>query len=131
MGRGLVTEMEASMRVPDTQFATTADNVNVAYQVFGEGPIDVVYAQGPIGGLVDRLAPDIPLLSGEVAYAIEHADAVHLSDVVLRRTSLGSAGHPGPAALERAATIMAERLGWSDERRAQEIALVEEIYPRY
>jgi glycerol-3-phosphate dehydrogenase len=57
------------------------------------------------------------------------ASAVHLSDAVLRRTSLGSAGHPGKAALERAADIMAARLGWSAAARAAEIVATDAAYP--
>jgi glycerol-3-phosphate dehydrogenase len=80
-------------------------------------------------GLIDRLAPGCPLLTGEVAYAVEFGATVHLSDVVMRRLPLGSAGHPGPEAIARAAEIMGERLNWSPERRAEEIAAVERLYP--
>ena len=80
-------------------------------------------------GLTDRLAPGCAILAGEVAYAVEFGAAVHLSDVVLRRLPLGNAGHPGQEALTRAADIMGERMNWSPERRAEEIAAVERIYP--
>ena len=80
-------------------------------------------------GLTERLAPGCPILTGEVAYAVEFGATVHLSDVVMRRLPLGSAGHPGTAAITRAAEIMGERLNWSPERRAEEIAAVEKIYP--
>jgi glycerol-3-phosphate dehydrogenase len=80
-------------------------------------------------GLLDRLSTGTPVLCGEIAYAVDSAAAVHLSDAVLRRTPLGSAGHPGREALTRAADIMGQKLGWDAERRAEEIALVEDIYP--
>ena len=79
--------------------------------------------------LVGRLAASSPVLGGEVAYATEHSSAVRLSDAVLRRTSLGSTGHPGREALTRAADIMGSSLGWTPERVAAEMALVEERYP--
>jgi len=79
--------------------------------------------------LTDRLAPGCPILAGEVAYAVEFGAAVHLSDVVLRRLPLGNAGHPGKEALTRAADIMGDRMNWSPERHAEEIAAVERIYP--
>ena len=31
------------MEIPDTQYAVTPDGVYIAYQVFGDGPIDVVW----------------------------------------------------------------------------------------
>jgi glycerol-3-phosphate dehydrogenase len=58
----------------------------------------------------------------EVTHAVEHEMAVHLQDVVLRRTGLGSGSHPGMPALEQAARAMQNLCGWSEERRAAEIA---------
>lgn len=78
---------------------------------------------------LDRLTDDAAVLRGEVAYAVDHAQARRLADAVLRRTPLGSAGHPGRPALERAADVMAGKLGWSADRRASEIAAVEAVYP--
>jgi glycerol-3-phosphate dehydrogenase len=79
-------------------------------------------------GLLERLVPHLPILAGEIAYAAVHAQALHLSDAVMRRTPLGSAGHPGRPALERAAGILAPRLAWSNERTAAEIRTVESTY---
>jgi len=80
-------------------------------------------------GLADRLSPDVPVLAGEIAYAVDRAGARRLADAVLRRTALGAAGHPGRVALDRASAVMANRLGWEIERRAEELAAVEAIYP--
>jgi glycerol-3-phosphate dehydrogenase len=79
-------------------------------------------------GLLNRLDSTTPVLEGEVSYAVGQLSAVRLSDVVLRRTPLGSAGHPGRPALERAARLMGRLLGWSEGRMAQEIAAVEARY---
>lgn len=61
-------------------------------------------------------------LQGSVAeqtrVAVREEMAVHLTDVVLRRTALGTAGPPAPEELEAAASAMAAALGW-DERRAR------------
>jgi glycerol-3-phosphate dehydrogenase len=76
-----------------------------------------------------RRIPDSVVLAAEIAYAVEHADARHLSDVVLRRTPLGAVGHPGPDALAAAADVMGDRLAWTPAQRAEEIAGVERRYP--
>ncbi len=76
-------------------------------------------------GRAERLGAATPVLAGEIGYAIATGSAVRLTDVVLRRTPLGAAGHPGRAALERAGGIMAAAYGWTPERLAEEIALVE------
>jgi glycerol-3-phosphate dehydrogenase len=80
-------------------------------------------------GLLERLSADTPLLAAEIAYAAGEAHAVHLTDAVLRRTPLGSAGHPGRPALEAAARVMADACGWTPETTAAELAAVEAIYP--
>lgn len=79
-------------------------------------------------GLLDRVSPGTPILSGAIAYAVEHEAAVRLSDVVFRRTPIGSAGRPCAEALERVATLMGDRLGWTVERRAAELAGLETDY---
>jgi len=78
---------------------------------------------------MERIQAHSPVLAAEIAYAATNAQAHHLSDAVLRRTALGSAGHPGRGALECAATVMARTLGWTDEQRTAELALVDAIYP--
>jgi glycerol-3-phosphate dehydrogenase len=79
-------------------------------------------------GMTHRLANDVPVLAGEVAYAVRAGHAWRLSDIVFRRTPLGSAGHPGRAALEHAAAIMGNLLKWTPERREHELREVEERF---
>lgn len=79
-------------------------------------------------GLLSRLDGGTPMLEGEIAYAAAKAQAVHLTDAVLRRTPLGSAGHPGPRALTRAAEIMGATLGWTPDQRQAECHAVEAVY---
>jgi glycerol-3-phosphate dehydrogenase len=61
----------------------------------------------------------------EIVHAIREEMAVRLADVVFRRTDLATGGHPGPAALQEAATLAARELGWDERRRRDEIAEVE------
>jgi glycerol-3-phosphate dehydrogenase len=62
-----------------------------------------------------------PYLRAEVAYAVTHEDALHVEDVLLRRTRLfiESAGS-GTAAAAEVSAIMGRLLGWSRRRRAAE-----------
>ena len=79
--------------------------------------------------LLHRLRPGLPVLAGEIDYVALNAQAVHLGDAVLRRTPLGSAGHPGADALAAAAAVMAARFHWPAERLADEVRQVEAVYP--
>ena len=78
--------------------------------------------------LAQPLGAACPVLRAEIAFAVREEMAVHLSDALLRRTDAGSAGHPGADALESAARVMGDILGWSDDRRREEIAAVERVY---
>jgi len=79
-------------------------------------------------GALARVAADSPVIEGEVIYAVREAAAVRLDDVVFRRTPLGSAGDPGQEAIARCADLMARECGWTDARRAEEIALVRDRF---
>jgi glycerol-3-phosphate dehydrogenase len=96
---------------------------------YGTEASDVV-RHGLATGTLEPLTGGAPVLSAEIGYAVDHAQARRLADAVLRRTAIGAAGHPGAAALERAATVMAEKLGWTADRRVKEIEAVEAVYPR-
>jgi glycerol-3-phosphate dehydrogenase len=74
------------------------------------------------------LGAKCPVLRAEIVFAVREEMAVHLTDALLRRTDAGSAGHPGADAVENAASVMGDILGWNDERRREEIAAVERVY---
>ena len=74
------------------------------------------------------LAPGSPAIGAEVVHAIRNESAVHLSDVVMRRTTLGAAGYPGDAIVTSAANIAARELAWTPDQTAQEISSVRSIF---
>jgi glycerol-3-phosphate dehydrogenase len=76
-----------------------------------------------VGGTTTSLA--------EVAWAIEHEMAQSLSDVVFRRTGLGTAGDPGVPALTETAAYMQQMLGWSHKRTGEELHGVEQELGRF
>jgi glycerol-3-phosphate dehydrogenase len=51
-----------------------------------------------------------------------------LADIVIRRTPLGALGYPGDDALANAAAMVGAELGWTEERRLEEIAAVKRFY---
>jgi glycerol-3-phosphate dehydrogenase len=65
-----------------------------------------------------------------VIHAIRKEQALDLSSVVLRRTEVGSAGHPGRDCLEKIAAILAEELEWNEARTHAEVNELEEMYER-
>jgi glycerol-3-phosphate dehydrogenase len=70
----------------------------------------------PLGG-----AP--AYLRAEVAYAASHEGVLHLEDVMLHRTRLVyEQADRGLGAIDEIADLVAERLSWSAERKAAEVA---------
>ena len=67
-------------------------------------------------------------LKAEVDYLIQEEMACTLSDIVLRRTGLGSAECPSRKILAEIAAVMAAILDWDEERKKKEI---EDVLCRY
>lgn len=65
---------------------------------------------------------DTDTVMAELTHAVQQEMAIHLQDVILRRTNMGSGAHPGQTAVAQAAQGMQSLLGWTDERRGNEIA---------
>ncbi len=72
-------------------------------------------------GPVEPLESDPSLTRAEVAYFAEHEQAVHLVDVVLRRTNLAFVGGVTIDLLDELADVLAGVLDWTTEERADEV----------
>jgi glycerol-3-phosphate dehydrogenase len=55
-------------------------------------------------------------IGAQVVWAVRNEMALHLTDVVFRRTDLASAGDPGRSAISEAAQIMGAEMGWTSRR---------------
>ena len=63
-----------------------------------------------------------------VAHAIRDEMALTLSDVVIRRTGLGAAGKPADSVVTDVAGRMQNVLGWSEQRKTQELDALRRFY---
>lgn len=83
---------------------------------------------GEIAALeADRpLHPDHPYTEADVLQAVRREDANHAIDVLARRLTLALVDRKAAReAAPRVIELMAAELGWDDERRTAELALVE------
>ena len=78
--------------------------------------------------LGEQLSKDPLLIAAEVVYFIQEEMARKLSDVIFRRTDLGTAECPPAILIDRVSHLMAQELGWDDERTRQE---KQEVMQRY
>ncbi len=66
-------------------------------------------------------APDY--LAAEVVHAVAAEGALHLDDVLTRRTRISiETAHRGVATADRVAELMSRELGWDEERTGREVA---------
>ncbi|HOX16555.1 MAG TPA: glycerol-3-phosphate dehydrogenase/oxidase, partial [Smithellaceae bacterium] len=76
--------------------------------------------------LAEKLNADGEILA-EVTYAIHNEMARTLSDIVMRRTGIGTLGNPGDDVLQRVAALAARELNWDAERIKREILLTTDL----
>ncbi len=72
-----------------------------------------------------QLATPLPgvanVIAGEVIHAVREEMAFKLSDVIMRRIELGSAGYPDDETVHAVADLMARELHWTTDQKTQEI----------
>jgi glycerol-3-phosphate dehydrogenase len=69
-------------------------------------------------------------IMAQVVYAIENEMAIKLTDILFRRTGLGTLGHPGKDALKKIADTAGLILGWDQDRKNSEIAEAEKLFKK-
>ncbi len=80
--------------------------------------------------LARPLVADRPALAAQVVHAVQREMALHVEDVVFRRTHLGLETADFDRAIYRVAALMRAELGWDDERQAAEIRRARAIRAR-
>ena len=63
-------------------------------------------------------------IQAQVVYAVRNEMARTLSDIVMRRTGIGTLGNPGEEVLRKVADVAARELRWDKEKTEKEIAAV-------
>jgi len=78
--------------------------------------------------LAEQIDVNLPVTKAEIVHAIRHEMALTLTDVIQRRTELGATGLPSVSTLQSCAELMANELGWSFDRQAQEVESLVQSY---
>lgn len=103
--------------------------VDLALRKLGREPIRCRTAEEPLPGASLTGQPAVPpALPSQVLQAIRSEMAQTLIDVVVRRTGLGAAGHPGTEVALECARTMQKELNWSEDRVSRELADLKKFY---
>lgn len=103
------------------RYGVTEDEITRLLHRYGSETTDILdlAASDP---LLAACLPSGPYLGAEVHFAVENEAALHIEDVLIRRTNLSVESRDrGTEAAGVVASIMAPLLGWDDETIAREI----------
>lgn len=107
---------------------SSADQIRRLVRCYGTGHAALLRLMEQEPALGTSLSDSCPVTCAEIAHAVRHEMAIHLSDALIRRTDAGSAGHPGADAVAAAAQVMASELGWDSPRMRDEMEAVDRFY---
>ncbi|WP_181439517.1 glycerol-3-phosphate dehydrogenase/oxidase [Curtobacterium sp. MCBD17_032] len=113
------TDGQRALWIKSHRDGLASETVDRLLDRYGTRAAEVVDAL--VTGPVEPLESDGTLTRAEVRYFAEHEQAVHLVDVVLRRTNLAFVGGVTIDLLDELADVMADALGWTAEERADEV----------
>jgi glycerol-3-phosphate dehydrogenase len=112
----------------DVQSQLTAETQQHLVAAYGNRRQQVLDLTARKPDWLRRLSGTSPVVAAELVHAARHEMVVHLADAVIRRTPLGALGFPGEGVVADAAAIVGQELGWSEERRRDEVADVRGFY---
>ena len=100
--------------------------INHLKKEYGSRYKEVMELHHPNNEQLQPLAPDTQVTAAEILYAVRYEMALHLADILLRRTALAATECPQDDVIKRAADIAGKELGWTEKIRQQEINQVKE-----
>jgi glycerol-3-phosphate dehydrogenase len=70
-------------------------------------------------------------LKSEIIYAIRNEMAVKLSDIIVRRTDIGTSKFPGDLTIDQCSKIMGKELLWTDNKILEEANQVKKMFENF
>jgi glycerol-3-phosphate dehydrogenase len=116
---------ELAGRYPQFADAQAALRLVQLYGTAASGILDLAATDATLGA---RIAPSVPVLRAEIVHAVRTEMALTLTDVVVRRTALGAAGHPGGDVAGACADLLQAECRWPADRRTREIEALNSFY---
>ncbi|MCL1864214.1 MAG: glycerol-3-phosphate dehydrogenase/oxidase [Spirochaetes bacterium] len=102
------------------------DTVNYLARIYGTEIDNMLSVIHKDKSMAKPLTQEGEILA-QVVYAVKNEMAFKLTDILFRRTGLGTLGHPGKKALNTIADLAGKLLSWSAARKKEEIAEAEKL----
>ena len=117
---GLAAVQPAAGRLAE-DYGVSRETVEHLLGRYGTLAEEVLHLTRADPGLARPLAEGHPYLRAEVVYAVTHEDALHVDDVLVRRTRLFiESADSGTTAAADVSSIMGRLLGWNRRKRTSE-----------
>lgn len=91
---------------------------------YGEAASEILEIARQQPELASSIPGESAMVQSEIVYCALQEQAMHLSDVIFRRTGIGGCGLPANESLECCAVIMARYRGWDDRETKRQIQRV-------
>ena len=91
------------------------------HELYGSLASDVLRLAAERPALARPLSPKYPDIGAQVAFAARHEWCLTVADFLRHRSLLGATADQGWDAVSAVAAILAQELGWTDDRRGREI----------
>lgn len=91
MQHGSIRDKDSYVEAPETRYAKADDGVHIAYQVVGDGPVDLLWLDGARGNL--EVTWEQPLVSGFFTKLASRSRVIRFD---LRGTGLSDRGERPP-----------------------------------
>ena len=99
-------------------------------RTYGSGYLTILDYGKNDSNLLHPVYHTTPVVKAEVIHAVRMEMAEKLSDVIFRRTGLGTAGFPGEECLIACASIMGREMGWTVRRTHEELEETRMVFSR-
>ena len=116
---------ESQRTRPDTVSESAFEHL---LHVYGSRYTDLLEYLDEDPSLAETAAPSKPVTKMQIVHGVREEMALKLTDVVMRRTELGSTGSPGDDTLETCARLMGRELGWNEDRIAAELSETKALF---
>jgi glycerol-3-phosphate dehydrogenase len=90
--------------------------------------VELIYANNELGKLVPGSSEAI---KAELLYCIKNEYAYNLSDLLLRRTDIGSLKKPSEETINFCVSFMGKEIGWSESEKQNQINSLLKYYDRH
>jgi glycerol-3-phosphate dehydrogenase len=112
----------------DSALPETLSHLIASYGTDARKILKIAEEMPELAEIIDNRRDNI---CAEAVFCAQEEMVLHLDDLIFRRTGIGTIGNPGLPAIIRCATLLAEKLQWSQSNMKSEIETTMAQFPDF